>query len=135
MVAQEAGFVAAAAFAAFGSVEQKAGDGGGVSGVELAFEFGAFDSVEAGDAPFGVDHQVDERGFVVVGGLEFVVEDGPEFFEFLGIFLVEEGVAGEDAVFAGVLGGGGFSFGSAGAGGEFRIFDVGNALPSGVASF
>ena len=125
VVAEEAGFIAAPALGAFGAVEQKAGDGGGVAGDALAVEFGTVDSVEAGDAPFGVDHEVYEGAFIGVGGLEFVVEDGAEFFEFFGIFLGEEGVAGEDAVFVGVLGGGGFSFGSAGAGGELGVGSVG----------
>src|SRR6202041_3035246 len=72
-------------------------------------EFG-FDAAQAAEAPFVVDHGIDEETLIGVGGaVEFVVFGG-EFGEVFGGFAEHDLMLGMDAVLQGVEAGLGLSF-------------------------
>ena len=72
-------------------------------------EFG-FDATETAEAPFVVDHGIDEETFIGVGGaVEFVVFGG-EFGEIFGGFGEHDLMLGMDAVLQGVEARIGFAF-------------------------
>ena len=87
-----------------------------------------FDAAQAAEAPFVVDHAVDEEAFVGIGrAVEFVIFGG-EFSEVVGGFGEHDLLFGVNAVLQGVIARLGLSGGSDGAGGFLSVGSAGGAL-------
>ena len=141
--ALDAGFVAEQVFdgaGAAGVVEE--GHGAAAVGLEAGevllhargeighaeIEQAGFDAAEAGEAPGGHDHLVDQKIFGWGGGLVLGAECFGELVEILLIFIFENGGLGGEAVAQGVEADGGEAFGSARAGAQLSVAAVGDDL-------
>jgi hypothetical protein len=83
-----------------------------------------FGAAEAAEGPFGVDEDIDEVALFGGVGVEAVVVACGEGFEIGGVFVADGFRLGVDAGAEGVLTGGGFTGGGAGAGGLLRIATI-----------
>lgn len=85
---------------------------------------GGFHFAKTAETPEVVGELVDEDLFGGRGGLVLAAERGAEFVEFSGVFTGPDELLRVEAVFEGVLGGAGFPFGGARAGGALGIAAV-----------
>jgi len=95
---------------------------------QVAFEHAGFDAGNALQAPVGGGHLLDQEFLEGAGGVEVFFEGSLELKEGVGVFVGENGVSGEETVFDGIAAGGGFAFGSFGAGALESIAAVGVSL-------
>ena len=111
--------------AAFGG-----GDGAGQEGKQTGIDRFAdgigcpgagFHFAEAAETPEVLGEFIDEDFFGGRGGRMLAAERGAEFVEFGGVFTGADELLGVEAVLEGVLGGAGFAFGGAWAGGALGV--------------
>ena len=84
---------------------------GALVGIDQACrEIAALEAGEAAHAPLGVGHLADELLLEGVFGLKCVFEGGDLGLELGGVFVGQDGIAGEKVVLDGVLRDAGFAF-------------------------
>ena len=71
---------------------------------------------------------LDEKGFMLVGGLELIAKAGEEDVELFLVFVGQDSEGAGESVFGGVPRGGGFAFRGFRAGGQGGVVLVGGDL-------
>jgi len=97
---------------------------GGFAGLGVPVPELGFTAAETAEGPLGVDEDIDEAALFGGVGVEAVVVACGEGFEIGGVFVADGFRLGVDAGAEGVLTGGGFTGGGAGAGGLLRIATI-----------
>ena len=111
-----------------GGIAATLGLAGAFHGID---EDAGLEAEDAAETPFGAGQLADVRILEGVGGLEHVEEAVEQGLEVGGVLLGEDGVAGAEAVGAGVGGDLGFALGSSGAGGALGVAAIGVYLQLG----
>ena len=111
-----------------GGIAATLGLAGAFHGID---EDAGLEAEDAAETPFGAGQLADVRILEGVGGLEDVEETVEQGLEVGGVLLGEDGVAGAEAVGAGVGGDLGFALGSSGAGGALGVAAIGVYLQLG----